>query len=655
VLLAVLGGSMPLPAVEAASLPAGMTPCRSEDRNCARLAVPLDRSGGVSGTVRLRLDLGTSSLEPGEPPPDPPLLAIGGSPGQATTTALNTTSIGGMLIEEVPVGPNLVGYTRPRQLILMDLRGTGGSGPLRCDALERSGSSSSAAAACAAELGARRGFYTARDSAEDVEAVRRALGVERIALFGVEHGARVALAYAQRYPARVDRLVLQSPPAPEGNALLHRSSFASIPAVVRARCARRACRRGSKSPVADVVTLAGRLERGPIRGAIVDASGRRRSRRFDAFDLFEALGGTLASPSPTDQWGAPGQIRNARRGDAAPLLRAREMAGWYADLGVSPDASRRRFSVAAYAASVCEESDLPWPRDAALGDRQASASALAHGLPPRTFQPFGPRTALASPLIALCRSWPVASAPPDPPPVLPAIPTLIMAEEQSLVAPVAHAEAVARLIPGARVLRIPGSASEIDLEIECVGPAVRALLAGRAPPTSCRPPRDRPSAEPAPPLSLADVDPEPGTTGRAGRTLAAVRLTLRDGAAVIPARFFVRVFTAPEAGPDELVRLYGRPVHTGALRHGTYRLGFRRARFALREASYVPGVRITGSLAPFDRSSPSRSRGTLSVRGPAAARGKLVLRGHVLSGRLGGRPVRARMGQWTYPDVRFGR
>lgn len=43
---------------------------------------------------------------------------------------------------------------------------------------------------------------------EDLEAVIAASGVERFVLFGMGHGTRLAIAYAARFPARVNRLVL---------------------------------------------------------------------------------------------------------------------------------------------------------------------------------------------------------------------------------------------------------------------------------------------------------------------------------------------------------------------------------------------------------------------------------------------------------------
>lgn len=634
----------------AADASAALAPCREERSPCAQLTVPLDRSGAVAGTVRLRLDWRRADQAT-----DPPLVALGAKLGQATIGHWDVDHIASALTPVVE-GPDRIGVgPLRRDVILMDVRGTGRSQPLRCKALERAvwrGSSTThEAAACAEKLGPSRGLYTSRDSAEDLESLRRALGAEKIALLGSFYGARVALAYAQRYPDRVDRLLLQSPPSPTGEDLLLRSRFAAIPQVVRARCARGACGAASQTPVADVVALARRLERAPMSGPVVDRSGRTHRERFDASDLYAAMGGESVPLAGEDGLDAIGPVRNARHGDLAPLLRVRQLSRWYGAPALA--AGPRYFSAGAYAASMCEEADLPWPRTAPLEDRLMHASALVNGLPSSVFHPFGPRSALSSDLVELCLGWPVASSAQDPPRTLPAIPTLVLAAPQDILAPTADAEAVARLIPGARLLRTPGAGVELDLQLgSCVPAALGAFFAGRSPPTGCRRPIFGRAAPPAPPRSLAEVDERRGLRGRPGQTLRAVQLTLRDGAETLQAKFFARLLSGPVSYRGA-ARVLARGVVAGALRNGVYSLD-RTGAFALRRAVYVPGVEVTGAIAAPDGDTRSEL-GMVRVSGPAAAHGNLTLRGRLVSGRLGGRLVRATLGPATYPDISFGR
>ena len=83
-----------------------------------------------------------------------------------------------------------------------DQRGTGRSGLLRCPALERDPRlrSTQAGEDCARRLGPKRAFYTTPDSVEDMEAIRKAAGAEKLTLFGISYGTELALAYARAYP-----------------------------------------------------------------------------------------------------------------------------------------------------------------------------------------------------------------------------------------------------------------------------------------------------------------------------------------------------------------------------------------------------------------------------------------------------------------------
>jgi len=74
------------------------------------------------------------------------------------------------------------------RLGVLDLRGTGDS-----------------------EAPADPGTYRADRQVEDVEALRKHLGLDRFALLGHSAGASLAVLYAARYPGRLSRLVLVTP------------------------------------------------------------------------------------------------------------------------------------------------------------------------------------------------------------------------------------------------------------------------------------------------------------------------------------------------------------------------------------------------------------------------------------------------------------
>lgn len=80
---------------------------------------------------------------------------------------------------------DLGGLVRHRRLVLPDLRGTGES-----------------------EVPADPASYRCDRLVDDVEALRRELGLERMDLLGHSAGGSLAMLYAARYPDRVARLVL---------------------------------------------------------------------------------------------------------------------------------------------------------------------------------------------------------------------------------------------------------------------------------------------------------------------------------------------------------------------------------------------------------------------------------------------------------------
>jgi pimeloyl-ACP methyl ester carboxylesterase len=66
-----------------------------------------------------------------------------------------------------------------------------------------------------AERGIRLEAYNTRESADDVEDVRRALGYERLTVWGRSYGSHLALAFLRRHPKSIVRVVLANPEGPD--------------------------------------------------------------------------------------------------------------------------------------------------------------------------------------------------------------------------------------------------------------------------------------------------------------------------------------------------------------------------------------------------------------------------------------------------------
>ncbi len=150
--------------------------CGDVEAECARVAVPLDRTGAVKGSVSLRM----ARFE--EPSGRPTLLYLSGGPGGA-----GVREFGDVMFE-------LGGLGRDYQLISYDQRGTGGSGLLRCpDARARP---------AAALAGGGRGVRAAARRAAGVLRHARVRGGHRGAAGGARRGEADAVRDLLRHEAR---------------------------------------------------------------------------------------------------------------------------------------------------------------------------------------------------------------------------------------------------------------------------------------------------------------------------------------------------------------------------------------------------------------------------------------------------------------------
>ena len=142
-----------------------------------------------------------------------PVFLLSGGPGQDT------------LQTYAALAPSLAEIRQRRGMVLVDQRGTGGSNRLDCpitpdtDMLSMPPHALVAfTQACQKALADKADlrFYTTSDAVRDLEAVRKALGLERINLLGISYGTRVALQYARQYPAADAGADPGFPPCPMG-------------------------------------------------------------------------------------------------------------------------------------------------------------------------------------------------------------------------------------------------------------------------------------------------------------------------------------------------------------------------------------------------------------------------------------------------------
>ncbi len=604
-----LAAACGVPSLCAAPANAALEPCKRADsgRTCATLAVPLDRTGAVPGTVKLRIE-----RQKAKRAVRPPLFLLTSGPGQSATDDFDSEKVDDVVGTEA----------RSRDIVVVALRGSGRSGRLDCPSSRGILPVPFDVAACAAKLGSRRDFYSSVDLADDLDAVRAVLGAERIALYGVSYGTHVAQVYARRHPSRVDRLVLDSVVGPDGVDAFERPSLTAMPTVVENSCGKR-CRRFLRDPAATAGRVAARLDRRPLRGYVVDRAGRRRLAEIDGRGLLDFV---AAYPLVGDD--LPALVAAAAHGDAAPLLRAQAFLHRLFRHGEA----LRGASATAAVATRCSDTQLPWSASIPVEGRRGAAAAVADALPADAFAPFSRRTALTSHVLETCVGWPSSHRRETTLGPLPDVPALLLAGAVDVNTPIAGATALRELLPQAQLVVVPGAAAgaiEQDWS-DCAGRAVRRFLAGGQADRCGRSPRAGAGDHPPPPTSLGELRPK-GVGGRAGRTVAAVQLTAVEAFRSLLTESFI----ALAESDGEMKK--GFVVRAGALRAGSY-AGLASG-FALKRASHVPGVRVDGRVRI---KSSGRVRASFSVAGRAAARGRLALRGKTLVGAVGGRRVKVR-------------
>jgi pimeloyl-ACP methyl ester carboxylesterase/membrane protease YdiL (CAAX protease family) len=203
------------------------------DARCGKLEVP-ENPADPAGR-KISLNIAVIKAQSSNPAPDP-LVLLAGGPGQAATEAF------------LPLLPVLERVTFKRDVLLVDQRGTGKSNPLRCaDAADSErpvgeipspDEVKAAFEKCVGSLDADTRYYTTDIAMQDLEAVRQALGYEKINLLGVSYGTRAALTYMRLYPENVRTVVLDAvvPPGWLIGESVRRDAQTALDAIF-ARCA----------------------------------------------------------------------------------------------------------------------------------------------------------------------------------------------------------------------------------------------------------------------------------------------------------------------------------------------------------------------------------------------------------------------------------
>jgi len=158
-------------------------------------------------------------------------------------------------------------------------------------------------AECAQDVRARGvdlAGYNAAESAEDLEALREALGVRQIRLWAVSYGTHLALAAIRRHPSSIERAVLAAVEGPD-DAMMR--SPAALDAQIGRLAEHLKSDPGTRQAFPDlrgqISSLLATLERKPVSVTVEDGkTSARREVTIGAADL-----AFFARPRLTQSWG----------------------------------------------------------------------------------------------------------------------------------------------------------------------------------------------------------------------------------------------------------------------------------------------------------------------------------------------------------------
>ncbi len=373
------------------------------------------------------------------------IVFIEGGPGYAAT---NSDSF-------KPLAAVMAPFLRHRELIAIDQRGTGLSKPLFCRGLQRGTVSyQRGLKQCARQLGVRREGFTTAESAADIEAVRKSLGLEkrRMILYGDSYGTYLGQSYAARYGRGMKGLILSS--AYPGNDPFWRTLY---PAAERA--VKRACNRARNCSGDALARLHRMLRKAGTKSRL-------------SSNVLSYLMGDAASYAPGGFNHLNRVIGEYLRGNGREL---RELVKPY-----GPDQGPAGyFSVGMYAAVVCNDYPVPWKRSSSISQRRRELNrSIAAFRPSNWWAPIGKRTWAYNSAsdISACLSWPARPGsyePPIPPGrKMPGrLDTLVLAGEFDSITSVREARRVKWRFPRGRLFVVPNHGHVSELYFPFTSPA----------------------------------------------------------------------------------------------------------------------------------------------------------------------------------------
>jgi pimeloyl-ACP methyl ester carboxylesterase len=424
--------------------------CTQSDAWCGSLKRALDPSGVVAGTLAIHFEYYPHEAA-GQS--EGLLVATEGGPGYPATDSRD---------EYLALFRPLLTH---RDLLIMDNRGTGGSGAINCKALQNSPTiSEEDVGACGRFLDRTADLYSTAYAADDLAAIVAAVGSGPIDLYGDSYGTYFSQVFAVRHPTRLRSLIL------DGAYALDGPDYAWYPTYAPAMRAKFniACRRDPDcaqlpgESLDHIAPALASLRRAPFKASAPDADGKVQSFTADASALATVMFASAPALSSVRELDAAARAFVAA--DQAPLLRL--MAETLVGVD-SRDATHapERFSSGLAVAITCQDEpqifDMRLPPASRLLDRNRVIEQRKLTAP-NTYAPFTIDEYRGLPrdysFIDTCVLWPLAPVAHPAGHVVPeaasypAVPTLVLSGELDNMTTIADGAAAAKRFVHARQL-----------------------------------------------------------------------------------------------------------------------------------------------------------------------------------------------------------
>ncbi|HXT51223.1 MAG TPA: alpha/beta hydrolase [Thermoanaerobaculia bacterium] len=419
------------PAPSAAAKPTfALSPCTvpgvAGEVRCGTYEVSEDRANPASRKVPLRVVVLPAT---GPDRALDPLVSFSGGPGESA-------------VKDAAFYANTHAALRARRdIVLVDVRGTGESAPLHCKQLmgEHGVQGFLDDFMPAAAVRACRGDYAGRDLAQyrtatavdDVAEVLTALGYDKVNAWGGSYGTRAALALAGRHPERIRTIGLLGlvPPDTRSPVSFARDAQEALDGTIRECAADPACAKAFPRVREELDAVLARAAKEPLTVTVRDpASGESHELRLTRHGVAQTIRYMLYVPSTAVL--VPLYVHAAAAGDFQPLGETAALFARFAG-GMSDG----------FFLSVTCSEDVPF-----IGEAEAATAARGTFL-----DDFRIRAQQAA-----CREWNVPPAPAEEmKPVAGPFPALLVSGERDPVTPARWGEEVARTLPNAVHVVVP--------------------------------------------------------------------------------------------------------------------------------------------------------------------------------------------------------